>query len=100
MSATTADRTYNGWTNYETWCVNLWLNNDSDDYHYWRSEAEHCLRLAKHHGHEDAAFLLADRLKEHLWESKPEVSGMWADLLNSALDAVDWDSIAKAFLED
>lgn len=22
------DKTYNGWTNYETWLVNLWIQND------------------------------------------------------------------------
>jgi len=21
-------KTYNNWTNYETWCVNLWLTNE------------------------------------------------------------------------
>jgi hypothetical protein len=24
---------YNGWTNRETWLVNLWLNNDISYYH-------------------------------------------------------------------
>lgn len=25
---TTQDRTYNGWSTYETWLVNLWITND------------------------------------------------------------------------
>lgn len=28
MSTTDRDTTYNGWKNYETWNVALWLNND------------------------------------------------------------------------
>ena len=24
------EQTYNGWTNYETWNVNLWITNDYD----------------------------------------------------------------------
>ena len=28
-----ADQEYNGWTNYETWNVALWLQNDEGLYH-------------------------------------------------------------------
>ena len=30
MTATTMtqDTTYNGWTNWETWCASLWINNE------------------------------------------------------------------------
>ena len=28
-----ADKKYNGWTNYETWNVMLWINNDMVFYH-------------------------------------------------------------------
>ena len=30
---------YNGWTNYETWLVNLWLGNGGSGEH-WREQAE------------------------------------------------------------
>jgi len=29
--------TYNGWTNYETWNVALWLDNDYESYQFART---------------------------------------------------------------
>lgn len=34
------DKKYNGWTNYETWNVALWLDNEEGSYNYWRETAQ------------------------------------------------------------
>lgn len=36
---TTTLPTYNGWPNYPTWNVALWMDNDESDYHYARELA-------------------------------------------------------------
>lgn len=35
----TASKTYNGWTNHETWNVALWLNNDEALYNAYRQQS-------------------------------------------------------------
>jgi hypothetical protein len=30
---------YNGWTNYETWCIAMHLDNEPGSYDHWRDEA-------------------------------------------------------------
>ena len=32
------EKTYNGFTNYETWAVSLWLGNEYASYQYWREK--------------------------------------------------------------
>ncbi len=36
---TTIDNRYNGWTNYETWAVSLWIDNDQATQMYWTGQA-------------------------------------------------------------
>lgn len=95
---------YNGWTNYETWNVKLWIDNDEHSSSYWAETAEECYRDAS----ADRTFLrlenatsdLADRLKSEHEDAMPEVQGVWSDLLGAALSEVNWHEIAENMLAD
>lgn len=109
-----ADQKYNGWTNYETWAVKLWMDNEVGSYHYWNEAAQEAWNesgpespnqfIPTHEGNAQA--VLAQRLKEeHDTQSEHPVfkaadGSVYADLLNAALSEVDWHEIASALLED
>jgi hypothetical protein len=100
---------YNGWTNYETWVVKLWMDNDEDSCRSWREEAERALGDARdgaislHYGSqthaERAACHLADILHEKLVNAHG-VTGVCVDLLSSAMSAVNWYEIAENILDE
>lgn len=41
MPETKQDTTYNGWPNYETWNVMLWMDNDEPAYRFYRARVEY-----------------------------------------------------------
>lgn len=77
---------YNGWSNYETWVVNLWLTNDQRYYE------ELCNIVSS----EDDLYNKAEALEDWLrFEYDGEYSSIWADLINNSLAEVDWYEIVK-----
>ena len=111
-------KTYNGWTNYETWCVHLWLTNGEGSYRYWREEAEQHIKDASKHSHvqrgivsvtEQAQYTVGQAMKASFetfhpfrgeFLAKPMDPDVYGDLLDSALSEVNWYEIAAAFLEE
>lgn len=103
------DNTYNGWTNYETWAVALWIDNERGSYDYWREEAKRhrkeapiCRQVAEQiwTPKQAARFNLADQLKEEMEDGSPiKEASVYADLLGAALGEVDWQEIAGNILE-
>jgi hypothetical protein len=88
---------YNGWTNYETWCVNLWMDNEEGSYDYWREVAEDVWDAEDP---DRSQRLLADRIRQQIEEGQPLTKGLYADLIEAALSEVDWDEIASHFIYD
>ena len=117
---------YNGWTNYETWCVALWIDNDPGTYNHryqMARESRHTAKLESE-DHRDgickvsqcrtqgtpescpyareARGHLADALKD--WVSDeilPDLgASMAADLLGAAMSEVNWHEIAEKYLDD
>jgi len=101
-----ADKKYNGWTNYETWAVKLWMDNDEGSDSYWRDEAKSALERAIDDpsdvlsAKEDATANLADIIKEQHEEALPEVNGFASDLLNAAMSEVNWWEIASHYVDE
>jgi len=104
------ERGHNGWTNYETWAVGLWLDNEQAIYLYWREQA------ARHReegpkapqvrdgiwtADEAARFNLADQVKEEVTDASPlSEASLYADLLGAALSEVDWLEIVDNWLSE
>ena len=101
--------TYNGWSNYETWNVNTWLTNDQGTQRMVDAMArEHFESAADrtdepHWSQSDSArYHLADALKELVGDQNPlgADASMFTDLLQSALDNVNWSELANNFLSE
>lgn len=87
---------YNGYPNYETWAMSLWIDNDEGSYDYARSLACDVIRNSVHH-----IVDLSDALKEWQEESMPlSDASVFLDLLLSAFERVDWRHIAENLLAE
>lgn len=78
---------YNGWRNYETWCVHLWITNEETLYNLYRGMAVQAKDV----------YGAAEAIKETVIKANPlEGASMYVDLCGAALSSVDWDEIAEA----
>lgn len=102
----TAEKTYQGWKNYPTWNVHLWLSNEEPLYRACHALANQACKEAEDQKDterfpREARFILADTLKEFVEDQLPELPASHAsDLLTWAVEQVDWLEVADAFLED
>jgi hypothetical protein len=94
-----SDQKHNGWTNYETWAVALWMDNEEPSYNYWRETAEGIVKHAL--DADEATYKLMETIKEEHEQVAPDLgSTVFADLLGAALGEVNWHEIAKHLVDE
>lgn len=90
--------TYCGWANYETWLVKLWIDNDQGVYELVNDWANSILKT-----NEDPEIHLMEVLRKWVEEESSEYTpafGLCSDLLNAAIQSVDWYDLAQSYLEE
>lgn len=90
------DEKFNGWANYPTWCINMWLENDEGIY------SETASRVAMVHDDEDNTYRseVANVLQNLVEELSPDLGSSFpADLIGWVMSHVDWYEIADGVCE-
>ena len=99
--------TYNGYANYETWLVSVWIDNDQSNIDYIVERAEEIYNDAQEQKYftkqEEAVILFAEWMKdfyeENMVADTDGLGGLWIDMLTGALSVVDWHELAKKYME-
>jgi len=93
------DTRYNGWANYETWAVNLWIENEEPTYDEARDMTREA--LDENEDEDTATYILSKRIKEWVADMTPDLGASLAgDLLGAALSEVRWYEIAEAWVRE
>ena len=97
------NKEYNGWYNWETWCVNLWMDNDQGSHEMWREVARESIEADEGTNW----FYFEDRLKDYLDYLQEDLRngifpdcGLVHDLLGGAISEVNTREIAMHWVAD
>lgn len=77
---------YNGWSNKETWLVNLWVGD--------------LLTMDQEDGITIDAAYIEQVVEDRIEDSGSRVNGFVGDILNCALCEIDYHELAEHFVEE
>lgn len=106
------DKTYNGWSNYETWCVNLWWSDCEATCDMMDDYAIECIQAAieesdienddlnevKQSATCKLSKLMEQYLDDYMEECNIPESSLVSDLLGAAVSEVNFYEIAKHYI--
>lgn len=103
-----SDQTYNGWTNYETWAVGMFLDGNYTGEGTYRDVLELVESAANGNAAErgEALWAVETDLKEYVEreirgdDAEMHPASLATDLLGAALDSVNWRELAESKLSE
>lgn len=89
--------TYNGWTNWETWVTNLWINEGMLDQFEMGEQARHFAETDE----STAAYEMGKWVREQIEEIVGEQpAGLVSDYIGGCISAVNWTEIAGHYTDE
>jgi len=89
------DRKYNGYTNYETWNLKLWADNDEPCYKLIQQAVDDCIENG------GDVYDLANEIKDITHDQAPEMkTGFYSDIMIASIREVNFNEIAETLLKD
>jgi hypothetical protein len=99
-------QTYNGYANYETWLISVWIDNEQHTIDGWLDVAKHYYDIAEDQKYftkkEEAIITLSGDMAEWYGDNMPDscdIGGLWTDLIHAALGSVDWYELAAKYMD-
>ena len=90
---------HQGYTNYETFLFYVVVVNDHDTKCRYDERVKEIYESYPSPTYETVLSDLADELEADLEENRPELEGIYEDLLNASLGKINYAEIAKDFVE-
>ena len=89
-------KTYNGWTNYETWIAGMYFDGNYTGEETY-SEVRHMVKRLAHKG----PWHVGEYLKEELQGCIPDMgASLAADLLNAAISEINFHELAEHYIQE
>ena len=89
------DRKYNGYTNYETWNLKLWADNDEPCYKLIQQAVDNCIENG------GDVYDLANEIEDITHDQAPEMkTGFYSDIMTASIREVNFNEIAETLLKD
>ena len=104
----TKEKTYQGYANYETWAISLWMGSDQASYEHFRELARDVAAFANGgpslsaNKQTSGVIELAKALRDEFEAGSPvaDQATVYADLMNAAFSEVDWYELAEELLRE